>query len=157
MELWRPSPDQPELFDWWRPLLQASRRARDEHIFWPIHVDEFRFHGRIERGKRPAIWVYEHRTNGGEVLADWQGQTYGFIPYRRGPSLGRFQEISVRHAVWRARLPDVVKPVWYDEPRGAPLGHADGTGSDADGADTREPTPPVRRGHLYLVPSPSPN
>jgi hypothetical protein len=153
MEWWCPSPDKPELFDWWRPLLTVSRRARAERILWPVHVDEFDFVGRIDRGKRPAIWVYEHRANGGEILADWSGQTYEFIRYRKGRQLGRFKEVKVRTAIWRARLPDVVEPVWYDEPprRNREVGPL--------GPEPWITSPPgVRRRHLTLVPPlPNPN
>jgi hypothetical protein len=150
MQWWHPSPDEPEIFDWWRPLLVVSRRARAEQIPWPVHLDEFVLGGRVERGKRPAIWVYEHRANGGEILVDWHGRTYEFIRYRSGPQLGRFKEIGLRGAIWRARLPDVVEPVWYDEPPArrevAPLEPAAWSPSE----------PAVRRRHLTLVP-PLPN
>jgi hypothetical protein len=127
MRWWEPSPDEAELFDWWRPLLAASRHARDEKVYWPIHVDEFAFTGRVERRPRPAIWVYEHRRSGRELLVDAEGRTYKFVVYRSGRRLGRFAEIDVRAAIWRACLPDVVEPIWYDEPRPAPVPLSDGT------------------------------
>jgi hypothetical protein len=147
MRWWHPSPDEPELLDWYRPLALASRWARAEKIYWPIHVDEFVFSGRVERGKRPAIWVYEHRANGGEILVDWIGQTYEFIRYRSGRQLGRFKEVEVRTAVWRARLPDVVEPVSYDEPY---LRHPEVGPLDPDPWVVSPPG--LRRGHLTLVP-----
>jgi hypothetical protein len=156
MRWWEPTPGEPELFEWWRPLLQASHDARVEQVPWPIHVDEFRLCGNVERGARqPVIWVYEHRVNRGEILADWGGQTYEFIRYRSGPQLGRFKRISVRDAVWRARLPDVVKPIWYDEPSPRPVRDAASERWQAD-----EPHPPsagdVReRRHLRLVSPPA--
>jgi hypothetical protein len=168
MRLWQPSPDEPELFDWWRPLLIVSRLVREERVPWPVHVDEFTFSGRVERGRRPAIWVYEHKRSGGEVLVDWSGQTYEFIRYRTGRQLGRFKEIEVRSAVWRARLPDFVEPVWYDAPRPAPVAVPDATwGTDSDddeeaaALDVPVRAPERSRGtrrkrHLYLVP-PLPN
>jgi hypothetical protein len=151
MRWWRPSPDEPELFDWWRPLLAFSRRAREERVPWPVHVGEFELCGRVERGTRPAIWIYEHRANRGELLVDWHGRAYDFIRYRTGRQLGRFREIGVRRAVWRAALPDVVEPVWYEDehrPRRA--------------AEPIEPPAwvsaapaPLRRRHLYVVPQPT--
>lgn len=146
MRWWHPSPDEPELLDWYRPLLRASRRARAERVLWPLHLDEFELGGRVERPKRAAIWVYEHRANGGELLVDWSGQTYEFIRYRTGRQLGRFKEVGVRTAIWRARLPDVVEPVWYDEPpRRRDVGPLD--------PDPWVASPPgLRRGHLTLVP-----
>jgi len=147
MRWWHPSPDEPEILDWWRPLLVVSRRARAEQIPWPVHLDEFVLGGRVERGKRPAIWVYEHRANGREILVDWHGQTYEFIRYRSGPQLGRFNEVSLRGAIWRARLPDVVEPVWYDEPpaRAPEVGALE----PAPGAAS---APGMPRRHLTLVP-----
>jgi hypothetical protein len=137
MRWWEPLPAEAELFDWWRPLLAAGRRARDEKVHWPIDVDEFAFTGRVDRLPRPAIWVYEHRRSGKELLVDAEGRTYKFVVYRSGPSLGRFAEIDIRAAIWRARLPEVVEPIWSDEPRPS-LG---------PGRSRRAP----RRRHLRLV------
>ena len=117
MEFRQPSPDEPELFDWWRPLLAASCRARDDRMPWPIHIDEFQLFGCVERTSSPAIWIYEHRFSGGKMLADWKGRTYEFVPYRTGRQPGRFKEIDVRRAIWRAGLPDVVDPVEYEYER----------------------------------------
>jgi hypothetical protein len=156
MRWWEPTPGEPQLFDWWRPLLEASKRARLEEVPWPIHVDEFTLGGYVERGqRRPVIWVYVHRANRGEILVDSGGQTYEFIHYRSGAQLGRFKEIGVRDAIWRARLPDVVKPVWYDEPSPCLVKDAAGEWWSAD-----EPHPPsadeVREGrHLRLVAPPA--
>jgi hypothetical protein len=156
MRWWEPTQGEPQLLDWWRPLLEASKHARLEEVPWPIHVDEFALGGRVERGKRdPVIWVYVHRANRGEILADSGGQTYEFIHYRTGPQLGRFKEIDVRDAIWRARLPDVVKPIWYDEPSPRLVQDAAGHRWSAD-----EPHPSsadeVREGrHLRLVAPPA--
>jgi hypothetical protein len=140
---------------WWRPLLAASQRARLEHVFWPIYLEEFFLGGRVDRGSRPSIWVYAHRRSRGEVLADDDGRTYEFIPYRSGRALGRFQEIEVRHAVWRARLPDFVEPIWYEEPSTRLVEDAAGDWWRAD-----RPHPPsadeIREGrHLRLVAPPA--
>jgi hypothetical protein len=155
MNLWQPSPDEPDLFDWWRPLLAVSRLARAERFHWPVYVEEFDFQGRVERGSRPAIWVYEHRRSGREVLADWQGHTYEFIRYRSGRQRGRFKEIDIRSALWRARLPDVVEPVSYDEPRERRLVQRLDGSWDHEDEPAEEATPSVvRRSHLSLVPPP---
>jgi hypothetical protein len=143
MRWWRPPPGQPERLDWWRPLLFVSRRARQEQVPWPVHVGEFTLGGRVDRGPRPAVWVYVHERTGEEVLADDAGHTYDFVRYRSGPSIGRFKEIDVRQAVWRARLPHVVEPAWREKMQQ----------HDAD--DELAPTPTAtRRRHLRLV-SPS--
>jgi hypothetical protein len=155
MRWWYPAPGQPELMAWWRPLLAASCRARQERVFWPIHVEEFALGGRVDRKSKPSVWVYVHLRSGGEVLVDDDGRTYEFIPYRSGRALGRFNEIKVRHAVWRARLPDVVEPIWYEEPSPRLVEDAAGHWWSADG-----PRPPsaddVREGrHLRLVSPPA--
>jgi len=120
MDLWRPPADEPILHEWWLPLLAASRRAREERICWPLHVDEFALEGRIDRGPRPSIWVYVHGGSLDELLVDADGRAYEFVPHRSGRSPGRFKEIRLRHAIWRARIPDHVEPVWFDAPP-APL------------------------------------
>ena len=120
MDLWRPPDDEPILHEWWLPLLAASRRAREERICWPLHVDEFALEGRIDRGPRPSIWVYVHGGSLDELLVDADGRAYEFVPHRSGRSPGRFKEIRLRHAIWRARIPDHVEPVWFDAPP-APL------------------------------------
>jgi hypothetical protein len=156
MRWWEPTAGEPELFDWWRPLLNASRRARLEEVPWPIHVDGFRLGGRVDRGgSKPPIWVYVHRRTNFEVLADDSGCTYEFIRYRSGRQLGRFKEISARDAVWRARLPDVVEPIWYEEPSPRLVDDTAGSWWSAD-----RPHPPsaedVReRRHLRLVSPPA--
>jgi hypothetical protein len=174
MQLWSPPHDRPHLLEWWRPLLLASARARRQRIHWPIHLDEFRLAGRVLRHGRPDIWIYEHHDNGGSLCVDASGATYRFIatPRARGP--GRFEPCEIRTAVWQARLPDVVAPVWYDErpPRGAGAGGgAAGAAADAAvGAADVDDTPDVavlrevsggaadalvpgavRRGHLTVI------
>jgi hypothetical protein len=165
MQLWSPPHDRPHLLEWWRPLLLASARARQQRIYWPIHLDEFRLAGRVVRHGRPDIWIYEHHANGGSLCVDATGTTYRFIatPRARGP--GRFEPCEIRSAIWRARLPDVVEPVWYDEPsQRHPAGWhraADDAAADdaADAAELREvsggaigaPGDGVRRGHLTVI------
>ncbi|HEY3095226.1 MAG TPA: hypothetical protein VGK05_00150 [Acidimicrobiia bacterium] len=145
MDFWQPARGEPELMEWWRPLVAASHRARVERVFWPIYIEEFALGGRVDRGSRPSVWVYVHLRTKGEVLADGEGRTYEFVPYRAGPALGRFKEIEVRHAVWRARLPDFVEPIWYEEPSPRPVEDAHLPSAD----DVRE------RRHLRLVSPPA--
>jgi hypothetical protein len=153
MKLWYPPTDTPHLLEWWRPLLMASRAARAEEVPWPIHVDDFSLRGRIDRGSRPAIWVYRHPANGGELYLDPTGQPYTFVPTPRAKGPGRFQPIDLRTAIWRARLPDVVQPVFYESDIGPRRGGAvDDDDGDDDGAPA-PPTPPTprRRGHLVVI------
>jgi hypothetical protein len=110
MRWWKPSPGQPERLDWWRPLAAVSRRAQLEQLQAPVNIGEFTLGGRVDRGPRPAVWVYVHRSTSQEVLADSDGRTYDFVRYRSGRALGRFQEIDVRRAVGRVRLPAVAEP-----------------------------------------------
>jgi hypothetical protein len=113
MQLWYPPNDQPHLLEWWRPLMLASQAVRRAHVPWPIHLDEFVLVGRIERSGRPDIWVYRHGTGQGELYLDGTGKPYAFTPTPKAKSLGRFAECDIRKAIWRARLPDVVEPIWY--------------------------------------------
>jgi hypothetical protein len=116
MELWSPPHDKPHLFEWWRPLLLASQRARRRRLPWPIHLDEFRLAGRVVRSGRPDVWIYEHHANGGALCIDATGTTYKFIPTPRARGVGQFRPCDVRSAVWRAGLPEVVEPMWYEDP-----------------------------------------
>lgn len=116
MDLWYPPKDRPHLLDWWRPLILASRAARLERCPWPIHVDELVLRGRVSRKGRPDIWVYSHPGSGGELYLDHTGQTYTFTRTPRAKGYGRFQPCEIHVAIWRARLPDVVAPVAYENP-----------------------------------------
>ena len=131
MQLWQPSPDEPPRLDWWRPLLAVKRRAQAERVPSPVEAEEFVFRGRVDRGPRPAVWIYEHRRSGREMLADGRGRTYEFVQYRTGSRPGRFNEIGVWRALLRARVP------------AAP---------GVDGFPSLAPV--VRRRHLSLVPPP---
>jgi len=116
MDLWYPPKDRPHLLEWWRPLILASRAARLQRCPWPIHVDELVLRGRVSRKGRPDIWVYAHPGSGGELYLDDTGQTYTFTRTPRAKSYGRFLPCELLMAIWRARLPDVVAPVSYDNP-----------------------------------------
>jgi hypothetical protein len=120
MELWSPPHDKPHLFEWWRPLLLASQWARRRRVPWPINLDEFRLAGRVVRSGRPDVWIYEHHANGGALCVDAIGTTYKFIATPRAKGVGRFRPCDIRSAVWRAGLPEVVEPMWYEDPPRAP-------------------------------------
>ncbi len=94
----------------------VSSHARAERFPWPVHLDEFRLAGRVRRQGRPDIWIYDHHENRGSVCVDATGQTYKFVATPRAKGVGQFRRCSVRTALWRARLPDVVAPVRYDPP-----------------------------------------
>lgn len=153
MELWYPPKDRPHLFEWWRPLILASRAARLDQFPWPVNIDEMILVGRIDRGSRPSIWVYRHPEARGELYVDRTGQTYKFTRTPRAKSYGRFTPCEVRHALWRAGMPEVVEPVWYREP---PPRLDDDRQADADDdldqvADDDHPAPaPRHRGHLTV-------
>ena len=158
MELWTPPHDAPHLLEWWRPLMLASQRARRDEVPWPIHLDEFRLFGRVVRAGRPDIWIYEHPANGGGLYVDATGTTYKFIPTPRAKSIGRFAPCEIRSAVWRAGLPDVVRPIWYREPRRGPWDYVGAVDDDADddaelkkvSGGVGEPVPVATRGHLTV-------
>lgn len=145
MDLWTPPHDAPHLLEWWRPLLLVSRRARLDRFPWPVHLDEFRLAGRVVRKGRPDIWIYEHHENGGSVCVDATGATYRFTATPRGRGAGRFTVCEVRTALWRARLPEVVAPLWHDEAhrRDAPVDAGDetstGEGGERAGAPVDDP------------------
>ena len=163
MDLWSPPHDAPHLLEWWRPLLLVSRRARLERFPWPVHLDEFRLAGRVNRSGRPDVWIYDHHENGGSVCVDATGQTYKFIATPRGKGVGQFRPCPVRTALWRARLPDVVEPMWFEEPSrhtrwdgwtadeateaDAEPAHDEAAHDDIDVSEARV----IRRGHLTLI------
>jgi hypothetical protein len=174
MDLWSPPHDAPHLLEWWRPLMLVSRRARLDRFPWPVHLDEFRLAGRVNRQGRPDIWIYEHHANGGSVCADARGETYKFTATPRAQAVGRFIPCPVRTALWRARLPDVVEPTFLrdeiarpglDEPWDPDEADTDARDLDEAGNDDEDfddagaPDPGdehdaarvVRRGHLTLV------
>jgi hypothetical protein len=116
MRYWTPEAGAPHLLDWWMPLVRAARRALDDEVPWLIVVDEWKLAGRVVRQGRPDVWVYAHGRSGGELLVDHTGQPYRFISNSAGPSPGRFKEIEIRQAVWRAGLPDVNEGVGFERP-----------------------------------------
>ena len=162
MELWSPPHDKPHLFEWWRPLLLASQQARRRRLPWPIHLDEFRLAGRVLRGDRPDVWIYEHHANGGSICVDANGTTYRFIETPMAKGVGQFRPCDIRSAVWRAGLPEVVEPVRYREPiveaeldqepwssSAAPPGRDVELRQASGGAAA--PAHAVRRGHLTVI------
>jgi hypothetical protein len=171
MDLWSPPRDAPHLLEWWRPLMLVGRRARLDRFPWPVHLDDFRLAGRVVRQGRPDIWIYEHHDNGGSVCADATGQTYKFTATPRAQAVGRFLPCDVRTALWRARLPEVVEPIFFrdevpnvrpDDTWGGDAGSDFDTGSEIDDdgiddgiddelVDASDGARVVRRGHLTLI------
>ena len=158
MELWSPPHDKPHLFEWWRPLVLASQRARRRRVPWPIHLDEFRLAGRVLRSGRPDVWIYEHHANGGSLCVDATGTTYRFIPTPGAKGVGQFRPCDVRSAVWRAGLPEVVEPAVYGEEAEEPEPWSPGAAPDDAHVELRKAsggTPAsghvVQRGHLTVI------
>lgn len=165
MELWYPPTDQPHLLEWWRPLILASRKARQRRVHWPIHVDEMVLVGRVDRASRPSIWVYRHGEGGGELYLDATGQAYRYTRTPNAKGHGRFTTRDIRGAVLAAGLPHVVEPVWYDDPgrrvqwEGPVVDRPDDHDHDLDldlddEPDASPPAPapvPRRRGHLTVI------
>jgi hypothetical protein len=149
MDLWHPPTDQPHLFEWWRPLLIASRRLREARFPWPIHLDEMLLTGRVDRDGRPAIWVYKHAASRGELYLDATGQAYKFTKTPNARSFGRFNPCSLDAAVWRAGLPAFVAPVVYEEP-GRELADPWPDAPPLEEPSRAAPAP-RRRGHLTVI------
>jgi hypothetical protein len=141
MDLWHPPADEPQLLEWWQPLLLASRHARTSQLLWPIHIDDFELRGRVDRGERPRVWIYAHKVSRGELYLDDRGCAYKFTKTPNGPGAGRFTDTDLRRALFAAGMHRVVEPVVYREP--------------PDEAWTRRTPTDVplafRRGHLGLV------
>ena len=108
MRWWQPNAGEPELIDWWRPLLAAARRARHEGVQWPIHPDEFELVGRVVRGgddfDEPDVWIYRHETAVGFLAVDGEGGAYRFERDDELPGGGRFDPVTLGQAVWAAGL-----------------------------------------------------
>ena len=159
MDLWYPPEDEAPLLEWWTPLLLAASAARRERLPWPIHLDDFMLMGRVDRGTRPAVWIYKHRDSRRELNLDATGQPYKFTRTPNGNSYGRFTACRIRQALVLADLPTFVEPVWYDEPPVAPATPwrepAADEGEVASAPPThptrRRPPPGARRGHLTLI------
>ena len=116
MRWWHPAPDEPELLDWWRPLLTVCRLARDDDIPWPIHLEDFDLVGRVRRSGRPDVWSYRFRLLDGPLLVDDEGGTYRFVPTPGAIGTGRLLRCELRRALWASGVPHA------DPPRLAPLG-----------------------------------
>jgi hypothetical protein len=109
--------------------------------------------GRVDRGTRPAIWIYKHAESRGELYLDATGQAYKFTKTPNARSFGRFTPCSLDAAMWRAGLPSFVEPVFYDEPpRGTTdLWDDDGWRDDEPLDDAPPAAEPRRRGHLTVI------
>ncbi len=116
MDLWHPPTDLPHHFEWWRPLLIATRALRQARYPWLIHLDEMSLTGRVDRRGRPSIWVYKHAASGGELYLDDTGQAYKFTRTPNARAYGRFAPCDLSAAIWRADMPKFVDPVFYEEP-----------------------------------------
>jgi hypothetical protein len=114
MRWWHPEPDQPELLDWYRPLLVVARKALDDEYPWCVHVQDFRVVGRVRRQGRPDVWVYACPEGGGELYVDDAGATYKFIPTPNGKGVGQFRPLDFHAALWRCGVPYAVQPSLRD-------------------------------------------
>jgi hypothetical protein len=160
--MWTPEPGATALWDWWQPLVALSRRVRQARLGWPVHLDEFELIGRIDRRRRPSIWIYRHLRSRGEIFVDDEAVTYRWIPARSGPSAGRFVPSDIHRSLFGAGLHEFVEPIWYDHPaRHGFDPDDDGLVDDDDELITPAAPPPARPGrrsrarHLRLV-APSP-
>jgi hypothetical protein len=53
--------------------------------------------------------------------------------------VGQFRPCPIRTALWRARLPEVVAPIWFEEPARHPGWDDWASGDDAAAGSTVEP------------------
>ena len=113
---WRPAPGEPQPLEWWEPFLIVCRRAREVHFIWPLWLDEFELIGRVDRARRPAIWVYRHRRARRELFCDDTGATYRLIATPRGRAPGQFRRCGLRTALFGAAIHAVVDPHWWKHP-----------------------------------------
>ena len=171
MKLWTPEPGEPELFEWWQPLVAAARAAMDAALPWPLSLDRFQFAGRIDRAGKPAIYAYAHVVNHGWIFVDPSGQAYEYVE-RPGRAVGAFRPVSLAEALRIAAIDRVEDArLIYDEASPMLASFSDDDGDDDDGewpegagrlgyADGSAVSRPVRRPaarrarprHLRLVP-----
>ena len=163
MDLWYPPDDEAPLLEWWTPLLLAASAGRRARVPWPIHLDDFSLKGRVDRGARPDVWIYQHTGSGRELHVDATGQTYKFTRTPNAASYGRFTACDIRTAIHQAGLPSCVEAVWYDEPPLQavppwPATHEPSAPVDeparapaAAHPTRRRPRPGARRDHLTLI------
>ncbi|MGH9185331.1 MAG: hypothetical protein ACRD0U_05900 [Acidimicrobiales bacterium] len=132
IELRRPSPAEPRLVDWWKPLIRVSRQVRRERMHWLIHLDEFFYVGRMEQPRGPDVSVYRHGRARGEFYVDDEGGTYRFRPDRRRKLGARLEACDLHAALWASGLPHVDEGVdwpslrdgrqWDDDDESYPWG-----------------------------------
>src|ERR1700729_2196002 len=100
MKWWTPEVGAVQDMAWYEPLVAVSRRARAAQLMWPVFIDDFEFFGRVDRGSRPALFVYGHLVTERSLVCDGSGITYTFVEHRTGRNAGRFKEVSLRGALW---------------------------------------------------------
>ncbi len=108
IELWRPTPREPRLEDWWHPFAEFSRQVRTQDYYWLLHMEDFHVVGRTDPiPGAPSLWVYHHDDAGGELFVDDDGAPYGLKLDRRRRFGYRFEPVDVRTAVWRTGWPQL--------------------------------------------------
>jgi hypothetical protein len=138
MDLWRPPPDQPPLLAWWRPVLRADAALRDDGHTAGLDLDALALQGRVDRARRPSVWIYRCADGAGELYLDDAGQAYRFTRTPNGPAYGRFSPCRLDAAVARLGLL---------QPRGSAR-----RPSPEEAGPRTPPTPgPRRRGHLTVI------
>ena len=167
MDLWYPPEDEAPLLEWWTPLLLAASAGRRERVPWPIHLDDFMLMGRVDRGSRPAVWIYKHRDSRRELNLDSTGQAYKFTRTPNAAGLRPLHGLRHPHGGLPGRPPDLRRgrlvrraaarrpcrrgpvPTSDAEPVDEPMPAA--VAGRAHPTRRRRPRPGARRGHLTLI------
>ena len=116
MDLWSPPHDAPHLLEWWRPLMLVSRRARPRSL--PL-ADAPRRVPPGRAGQPPGPARHLDLRPPRERRLDLRRRHRADVQVRRhAQRQGRraVPAVPVRTALWQARLPDVVAPIWFEAP-----------------------------------------
>ena len=86
-----PPEGEPQLLDWWRPLLYLARHLHERGHSWVLDIDQFEVRGCVHRSGRGAVTVYGFRPTGREVYVDVHGRTCLWMATPGRPSPGYFR------------------------------------------------------------------
>jgi hypothetical protein len=137
MKVTAPAEGQPELFEWWCPLLAVGRRLRETGEPWTLQLDDFAFRGWVKRQGKATLFVYGYSPTGSDVICDAAGNTYQDRHFSNGE---------------RSRLKTCERDTAMFQAGVAFTPAGDGPGFDDDYPQRRRPRPWARsRAHLRVV------
>lgn len=109
VQLWRSGPE-PHLHGWYEPAALLCHDLRAER--GPtLDLDELRFVGRIDDAWVGSLFVYVHRSAGGEVLVDPHGIPHEPVDDPRRRSGHRFVALPPSAVHPRLHEPPTIRPV----------------------------------------------